>query len=78
MNVQNTLVFILGLTILITAMLIIIVGFLGVLRVMMISVFDFDYVVSFKNWKTKKKAKEEKRFKKEVEKVHMGYYVRKD
>ena len=76
--VENTIVFILGLTILITAMIIIIVVFLGILRIALISVFEWDYLESYRKWKNKKKAKEEEEFKKEIEKVHMGYYVGKE
>ena len=54
--VENTIVFILGLAILITAMLIIIVMFLGVLRVVLMSVFEWDYVAAYKNWKNKPKT----------------------
>lgn len=76
--IQNTIIFILGFTILITTMLIIIVGFLGVLRVMIITTFEYDYVKAFRERKAKKKQKEEEHFK-EMNKsdVHMGYYIRK-
>lgn len=77
MNIQSVIVFILGFTILVTAMMIIIVGFLGVLRIMMISSFEYDYVVAFRNWKAKKKEKEEEKFKKLHKKEQMGYYMRK-
>lgn len=84
MNIQNTIVFLLGLTILITAMIIIIVLFLGVLRIAMISVFEWDYVVAYKNWKNKSKtlikptkAKMPK-VKEPKQDIQLGYYVNKE
>lgn len=82
--VQNTIVFILGLTILITAMLIIIVIFLGILRLALMSVFEWDYVVAYQNWKNKPKtlikptkAKMPK-VKEPKQDIQLGYYINKE
>ena len=88
--VQNTIIFILGLTILITAMVIIIVMFLGVLRVALMTVFEWDYVVAYKNWKNKPKtlyadnapikptkAKMPK-VKEPKQDIQLGYYIKKE
>lgn len=76
--IQNTIVYILGFTILITTMLIIIVGFLGVLRVMIITTFEYDYVKAFREWKARRKEKEEAKFEEVHNDKQMGYYIRKD
>lgn len=76
MNIQNTIVFILGFTILTTTMLIIIVGFLGVLRVMIMSVFEYDFVKSYKEKRKAKKQMEEDKYAEATK--NLGYYVPKE
>ena len=57
MNLQTTLFMVLSCLILFLAMLVVIVVFVGILRIAIISVFDFDFVESYKNRKGKEPVK---------------------
>ena len=48
MNLQTTLFMILSCLILFLAMLVVVVVFVGILRIAIISVFDFDFIKVFK------------------------------
>lgn len=65
MNIQTLVFGILACTVLFLSFLIIIVVFVGILRVMVISVFEVDFVKAYKNRKPKESVSKPKL---------MGYY----
>ena len=80
MNIQTIIVDILMLLILITALMIVLVGCIGVLRVFIASVFEFDFIKWWNARKTKNKRKEPNKIiyrgevLKDIGTEQMGYY----
>ena len=59
MNVQTIIVSILSILIIIVAFTIVLVGSIGILRVVVMSVFEFDFIKWFKTIKKKEKNDED-------------------
>ena len=74
MNIQTIIVDILMLLILITALMIVLVGCVGVLRVFIASVFEYDFIKAFKNKKVNPKTKKDNNDLPIIYSKPMGYY----
>ena len=73
-NIQTIIVDILMLLILIIALSIVLVGCIGVLRVFIASVFEWDFIKAFKNKKVNPKSKKDNNDLPIIYTKQMGYY----